>query len=234
MTASVLGCALLGLGVAIAPPVLANETDDFLLLDLTRARNLARQAIERENGGLGEYRAEAAMHGFSADTPHTVNADGSWTFLFRGYDPRTLAPGRAITYSVESEVTVSPTGQVSIDYNGPLRSTSATAGSSPLTGSDTVEDYRISLDLNRAKNLARQAAERENGGLGQYRAEIAMYQDGASAPHVVNADGSWTFTFQGFDPRTADAMGVAAYTVESVITVTPAGEITIDYNGPIR
>jgi hypothetical protein len=232
--ASALGLTLLGLGGAIASPVLANDADDFLLLDLTRARNLARQAVERANGGLGQYRAERSMHGFSADTPHTINPDGGWTFVFRGFDPRSLVDGQAITYTMESQVTVSPTGQVTIDYNGPLRAGTARTGESPLTNSDVVADFRVSLDLNRAKNLARQAAERANGGLGLYRAERSMHQDGASAPHVVNPDGSWTFTFRGFDPRMADASGVAPFTVESVVTVTPAGVVTMDYNGPIR
>ena len=43
-----------------------------------------------------------------------------------------------------------------------------------------------------------------------------------------NGDGTWTFTFQGGAP------GASAYTVESVVTVSTSGEVTVDYNGDIR
>lgn len=82
--------------------------------------------------------------------------------------------------------------------------------------------------LTRAKNLARQAAERENGGLSQYRAETSMYGPAIDSPHVENEDGSVTFSFKGGAP------GFVSPTLETVATVAPAGIVTIGYNGPIR
>ncbi|WP_299488249.1 hypothetical protein [Acaryochloris sp. IP29b_bin.137] len=82
--------------------------------------------------------------------------------------------------------------------------------------------------LTRAKNLARQAAERENGGLSQYRAEASMYGPAIDSPHVENDDGSVTFSFKGGAP------GFVTPTLETVATVSPAGIVTLGYNGPIR
>lgn len=82
--------------------------------------------------------------------------------------------------------------------------------------------------LTRAKNLARQAAERKNGGLRKYRAETAMYGPAINSPYVENDDGSVTFTFKGGTP------GFKKPTVETVATVSPVGSVAIGYNGPIR
>jgi hypothetical protein len=87
---------------------------------------------------------------------------------------------------------------------------------------------QVEVDLYRAKNLARQAAEEENGGLSRYWAEPAMHGPVSEAPYVDNGDGSWTFTFLGGPP------GLATYTTESVVTVHTSGQVVIDYNGPIR
>jgi hypothetical protein len=224
---------------AIAQMNSSQAIDAEAIIDLNRAKNLARQAAERENGGLGQYRAEPSMHGPSVDAPYVVNPDGSWTFTFLGYDPQESQPSGTILYSVESMVTVSQTGQVTIEYNGPIGPTTpsptATVPATPAPeGATTVDDYQAEIDLNRAKNLARQTAEQTNGGLGQYRAEPSMHGDSAETPHVVNPDGSWTFTFQGYDPRTLGASGTIQYVYESVITVSPNGDITINYNGSVR
>ena len=109
---------------------------------------------------------------------------------------------------------------VSPALSNPLRSTE-----SQLTDITVISN---NIELNRAKNLARQAAENANGGLGQYRAEASMHGASATSPFVENTDGSWTFNFQGHKP------GASVYTVETVVTVYPDGRVRVDYNGRIR
>ncbi|NQE32866.1 hypothetical protein [Microcoleus asticus] len=117
--------ALSTLAVAVSPtlsnanPVPESETDGVTVInnniELNRAKNLARQAAEIANGGLGNYRAEASMHGTSEESPFVDNGDGSWTFTFQGYKPGTSV------YTVETVVTVSQDGKVRVDYNGRIR-----------------------------------------------------------------------------------------------------------------
>ncbi|MBF2028484.1 MAG: hypothetical protein IGS48_17250 [Oscillatoriales cyanobacterium C42_A2020_001] len=84
---------------------------------LGRARNLARQAAEAANGGLGVYRADASMHGRVSDAPCVDNGDGSWTFTVKGGEPGFTTPTK------ETVVTVNSNGwTVKVDYNGPIRS----------------------------------------------------------------------------------------------------------------
>lgn len=100
------------------------------------------------------------------------------------------------------------------------------------TGEVRSSDVWIASDglaLNRAKNYARQAAERINGGLGNYRAERSMHGPSSDAPYIQNEDGTWTFTFRGGRP------GSDMLDVETVVTVSQEGGIVnIDYNGPVR
>ena len=114
-------------------------------------------------------------------------------------------------------------------------STLAVGVSPTLSNANPVPEYtdgvRVinnNIELNRAKNLARQAAEAANGGLGNYRAEASMHGTSKESPFVDNGDGSWTFTFKGYKP------GTSVYTVETVVTVSQDGRIRVDYNGRIR
>ncbi|MGF1537474.1 MAG: hypothetical protein ACFB4J_13465 [Elainellaceae cyanobacterium] len=89
----------------------------------------------------------------------------------------------------------------------------------------------IDVDLVRARNLARQAAERENGGILSYRAEPAMHGPAQETPFIENLDGSRTFTFQGCSTDLIDSSGqCTAYTIESVVTVAPSGRVTLNEN----
>ncbi len=187
---------------------------------LQRAMNLARQAAERANGGLTQYRAEPAMSGIATQSPFVANSDGSFTFTFLGGKP-------AEPYSIESIVTVSADGQqVNLDYNGPIKTprpqtTTSNSSNAPVTIGDEIRN------LQRAMNLARQAGINANGGLSIYRPDMSMFSLDR-AKYVVNENGTATFTFLGGRPG-------AAPSIESVVTVAFDGsQITIDYNGPIR
>lgn len=182
-----------------------SETD--ITSSLNRAKNLARQAAEAANGGLGAYRAEGSMHGKAEASPHTINSDGSYTFIFFGRRPE------SIDFTYESEVTVSASGQTEIIYNGAIRE-----------DVDITDLSEVSIDLNQAKNIARQTAEETNGGLGNYRSEGSMHGNPNDTPYVENADGSYTFTFKGRRPESLD------FTYESQVKVSRDGQAEIIYN----
>jgi hypothetical protein len=82
--------------------------------------------------------------------------------------------------------------------------------------------------INRAKNLARQAAITANGGLERYRPDPAMFGPAIQTQYFRNADGSITFSFVGGAP------GFSTPSIETVATVVPGGSVKIDYNGPLR
>ncbi|MBE9042387.1 hypothetical protein IQ235_16560 [Oscillatoriales cyanobacterium LEGE 11467] len=102
-----------------------------------------------------------------------------------------------------------------------------------IESTESIESSEVwivsdAIELNRAKNYARQAAARFNGGLENYRAEPAMHGPSSEAPFIINEDGSWTFTFLGGRP------GSDVFSVETAVTVSPDGEfINIDYNQPL-
>lgn len=111
--------------------------------------------------------------------------------------------------------------------------TALTIGSLPIQAQSnspqTPSDPTVILNLNRAQNLARQAAEKANGGLGNYRAESSMYGPGSLSPYVLNGDGTITFTFKGRRPEETTP------TMETVVTVAQdASNVAVDYNGAIR
>jgi hypothetical protein len=185
---------------------------------LQRGMNLARQAAERANGGLTKYRAQASMYGPATKAPFVDNGNGTWTFTFFGGTPGATAP------SLESVVTIAKdSSKITVDYNGPIRDP-AKVPTAASPGSTSV----AAIPLRRAMNLARQAAERANGGLSKYRAEPAMYGSTDTAPVKDNGNSTWTFSFRGGTP------GVTTSSIESVVTVSTAGQVTLDYNGPIR
>ncbi|MDX2243033.1 MAG: hypothetical protein NW224_20325 [Leptolyngbyaceae cyanobacterium bins.302] len=84
---------------------------------LGRARNLARQAAEAANGGLGVYRTDASMHGRISDAPCVDNGNGTWTFTIKGGAPGFTTPtqetvvtvdGNAWTVKVDSNQAIRP------------------------------------------------------------------------------------------------------------------------------
>lgn len=96
----------------------------------------------------------------------------------------------------------------------------------PLTITESAERAG---QFNRAKNLARQAAERANGGLSNYRAEDAMHGPAAEAPFVDNGNGTITFNFVGSRP------GSDTPIYQTIATVNlESGQVNLDYNGSIR
>ncbi len=108
------------LGGAVSLPVVAqNSTFETRVKEieaLSRAKNLARQAAETENGGLSQYRAELSMHGFAAKSPFVDQGD-HWIFTFKGNVPGVIEP------SIESEVRVDKADfQTTVLYNGAIRS----------------------------------------------------------------------------------------------------------------
>ncbi|MDF5714724.1 MAG: hypothetical protein PUP93_12770 [Rhizonema sp. NSF051] len=91
-----------------------------------------------------------------------------------------------------------------------------------------VPGSRSLITLGRAENLAREAAEKANGGLQNYRAENSMYGPAQSSPHIYDGHGTWTFSFKGHRPDSRTP------TVKSVVTVSRSGIVNVNYNGPIR
>lgn len=129
---------------------------------------------------------------------------------------------KILLYSALGLATVS--GSMSITPEAQAQSLLSQDPSFQLAQADNNDPYF----LTRAKNLARQAAEQRNGGLNNYRAEASMYGPAIDSPHVENDDGSITFSFRGGEP------GFIAPTIETVATVTSAGLVNIEYNGPVR
>lgn len=216
---SLLSLIALGLTTSLSPAI-AHHLPDHTSLEITQntvapslnnAKNLARQAAEEANGGLRNYRAEPSMHGKALDAPYVENTDGSYTFTFRGRRPEDL------DFTYETEVTVAADGTVTMDYNG-----------APRGGTGALADTVTTVDLNQAKNLARQAAEQANGGLSQYRAESSMHGNAQDAPHVENPGGGYTFTFRGREPESLD------FTFETEVAIAADGTVNILYNGDVR
>jgi hypothetical protein len=95
----------------------------------------------------------------------------------------------------------------------------------PVSAKSTSSDVYF---INRAKNLARQAAISANGGLGQYRPDPVMYGPAVQTDYVRNADGSITFKFTGGLP------GAPVPSIETVARVLSSGTVNLEYNGAPR
>lgn len=96
-------------------PTITEGNVTYVTPSLTRAKNLARQAAEKANGGLSNYRAEASMYGPSYEAPCVDNGNNTWKFTFTGSKPGSTTP------SVKTIVTVAKDGsEVKVDYNSPI------------------------------------------------------------------------------------------------------------------
>ncbi len=120
----------------------------------------------------------------------------------------------------------SPTPTASPSNNAPSNNAPSNNSSQGTSFAASTADQ--DAFLSKARNIARQTAIKENGGLDRYRPEASMFGPSGQSPYVKNADGSVTFTFKGGSP------GATVMTVESVVTVNTAGSPTVQYNGPVR
>ncbi|QFZ90999.2 hypothetical protein [Synechococcus elongatus] len=121
----------------------------------------------------------------------------------------------------------------SLMAQAPTTSPTAVDALNPVAPPDnTPRNQAFFLALNRAKNLARAAAEQANGGLNRYVAESKMYGSGSGTDYTYS-NGFFTFQFVGGVPGW-QPQGLPP-TVESKISVSFDGKtVRIDYNGPIR
>lgn len=143
----------------------------------------------------------------------------------------TLAPSQTLTPVQDGPALDPDSPTVPIVPDGGGVPTDLEVLPTPASGSgetDITVIINSSRDLNRAKNLARQAAEIHNGGLQNYRAEMAMHTAGLAAPYTDQGD-HWVFRFQGGAP------GAAVMTVETEVRVEKGSfQTEVLYNGPIR
>lgn len=110
-----------------------------------------------------------------------------------------------------------------ISGNLPLQAQNLPDQQSP----DLIQSQEL-INLQRAKNLARQAAEKENGGLGKYRAESAMHGPVTEANYEEIEDGVWLFTIRG---REVDS---EEFTIKTVVRVDQEGNVTVESNEEIE
>jgi len=108
-------------------------------------------------------------------------------------------------------------------------SVTAQTSSNDQSEQTLIEKYRYLIRMNRAKNLARQAAEAENGGLSQYRAEPAMHGPVHETNHEQIDEGAWRFRIKGRRPGESD------FTMETVVKVnTNTNTVTVESNRSIQ
>ena len=92
-----------------------------------RAANMARMKAESLNGGLQVYRAAACMHQQSGGPCLIQSSTDGYLFRFYGGGPGWQQLGKPPT--VETEILVAADGRSiqKVIYNGPIRSTGASA-----------------------------------------------------------------------------------------------------------
>ncbi len=199
-----------------------SESATNQLYFLARAKNLARQAAIKENGGLDAYRPENSMYGPALEAPFERNSDGSVTFSFLGG-----APG-AMQFDKVTTVNVTADSAINILFNGSVSPGVGSGKRYYAEDQSTLSILQEDSFLTRAQNLARQAGISENGGLSVYRPEAAIFGPADEAPHFENIDGSITFNFKGGAPLAASP------TLETWVKVTPQGQTMIEYNGLVK
>ncbi len=218
---------------------------------LNAAKNEARQMAETINGGLTMYRAEATMHGAATRTPCAMIEPGVWRFTFRGGEPTAVALGEGYTLFtvVTVDNSVGSERRIDLEYNGPIEDYTGViyeafgeedfalvrSPIAPVPGNACIAGTQAEQRaVNAAKNMARQAAERANGGLSAYRAEPAMYGAVVNSPCEKIGENMWRFTFRGGSPTAVSLR--AEYSTLSVVTVEGIGNestFAVEYNGPI-
>lgn len=114
-------------------------------------------------------------------------------------------------------------GGIAVSSHLPLK-----AQESPEPESSVLQQYRQLITLNRAKNLARQAAEQENGGLGEYRAEAAMHGPVTETNYEEIEEGVWQFTIRGRE------VGSDEFTIKTVVRVDQEGNVMVESNEEIE
>ena len=92
-----------------------------------RAANMARMKAENLNGGLQVYRAAACMHQQAGGPCLIQSSSAGYLFRFYGGGPGWQQLGNPPT--VETEILVEPDGRSiqKVIYNGPIRSSGASA-----------------------------------------------------------------------------------------------------------
>ncbi|KGF73164.1 hypothetical protein DO97_02300 [Neosynechococcus sphagnicola sy1] len=96
----------------------------------------------------------------------------------------------------------------------------------PLVPSSSTNLLAEAQSRSRAKNVARQTAEKINGGLEKYRADASVFVPGAAA---IDQGDHWIFNILGGPP------GATTPSIESEIRIDKADfTVTVLYNGPLR
>jgi hypothetical protein len=243
-------------GAGVAPAASPPIKDVYFV---NRAKNLARQAAIKANGGLEKYRPDPIMYGPAVQTPYKENADGSVTFTFKGGMP-------GATPSVETVATVRPDGLVTLDYNGSIRG--ASGGGVELPATPPAPPTSTSTPPSVAAGTPPSPKTPTTGNPGAppppqpARPGIAWADEDSfltrarnlARQAAINANGGLgkyrpeakMFGPAAKSPHTKNQDGSLTFTfkggipgaeqltLESVINVSRTGTVAVQYNGPVR